>query len=77
MMDKNGKEIDISKRSVKGIGHRFNDRITDDACLRVAMELESQAEDIFRNAQVMAEHAGRKTIKEEDVMLVMKMRDEL
>jgi len=76
-MDKNGKDIALSKRSVKGIGHRFNDRITDGAALRVCLELENQAEEIWRLAEVFANHAGRKTVKEEDVMKVMKMRDEL
>jgi histone H3/H4 len=76
-MDTNGNEIALSKRSVKGIGHRFNDRITDDAALRVALELEKRAEDTFRCAEMFANHAGRKTIKEEDIMKVMKMRDEL
>jgi len=76
-MDKDGRQIALSKSTVKGIGHSFNDRITDAAALRVCLELENQAEDIFRHAQLMAEHAGRKTIKEEDIMLVMKMRNDL
>ena len=76
-MDKTGKELALSKRSVKDVGHRFNDRITDDAALRVCLELENQAEEIWRLSEVFADHAGRKTIKEEDVMKVMKMMDEL
>lgn len=74
-MDETGNDIALSKRSVKGIGHRFNDRITDDAALRVSRMLETQAEEIWSNAEVFAEHAGRKTIKEEDVRKAAKMMD--
>lgn len=76
-MDKNGKEVELSKRNMKDIGHRFSGRITDDAAIRVCLELERQSEEIWRAAETLAEHAGRKTIKEEDIMKVLKLRDEL
>jgi len=76
-MDQSSHEQQLTKHNVKAIGHEFNDRITDDATRRVAMDLESRAQKVFRLAQVMARHAGRKTIKEEDIEAVLMMENEL
>lgn len=76
-MDKNGRQFTLSKGSVKTIGHEFTDRITDDAVLRVLAHEEERIKKVFRLAEIMAKHAGRKTIKEEDIRLVLMMEDEL
>lgn len=74
-MDIDNRHQTLSKQSVKRIGHEVNDRITDDAVLRVIAEEEVRMEKIFRAAQVMARHAGRQTIKEDDVRQVYKFID--
>lgn len=74
-MDKTGNQLSLSKRSVKSIGHEFTERITDDAANRVCYQLELAAQDVFRDAQLFANHAGRMTVKEEDILLALKVRD--
>lgn len=77
MMDQQGGEFRLSKHGIKEIGHEYNDRITDDAVLRVMMEEEERIKKIFRLSQVIARQAGRKTIKEQDVRTVYQIEDEL
>jgi len=76
-MDENGNDLQLTIHNVKDIGHEFNDRITDDAVKRVAMVEQDRMQKIFRLAKVMARHAGRKTIKEDDIRKVYQMEDEL
>lgn len=76
-MDKDGNELYLTTGNVKSIGHKHNERITEDAVRRVAMREESRMDKIFRLAKVMARHAGRKTIKEEDIEKVYQFEDEI
>jgi histone H3/H4 len=76
-MDENAIDQQLTVHNIKAIGHEFNDRITDDAATRVAMEEEKRIQKIFRLATVMARHAGRKTVREEDIQKVLMFEDEL
>jgi len=76
-MDQNGNDQQFTVHNVKEIGHEFSERITTDAAIRVAMEEEQRVKKVFRMAKVVAKHAGRKTIKEEDVQIVYQMEEEL
>lgn len=71
-MDQKDKEFQLSKGNVKKIGHRVNGRITDAAVLKVVAEEENGIEDVFEAAREFADHAGRETIKEEDVRMAYK-----
>jgi len=76
-MDKNGKELQLTVHNLKAIGHNYNERITDDAAKRMAYQAEERIQKKWRLAKVVARHAGRKTIKEEDVRVVEQMEEEL
>jgi len=47
------------------------ERISEDAVLDLEMELESFADSIAKEAIKYAEHAGRKLIKSEDILLAL------
>ncbi|MCK4247474.1 MAG: NFYB/HAP3 family transcription factor subunit [Methanomicrobia archaeon] len=47
-------------------------RVSEDAAIALAKILEEEAVDIAREAVALAEHAGRKTVKKEDVELAVK-----
>jgi len=49
-------------------------RISEGAKAALKMEMERVAEDIAEKAARVAQHAGRKTIKDEDIRLVVKER---
>ncbi len=49
-------------------------RISEGAKAALKMEMERVAEDIAEKAARVAQHAGRKTIKDEDIRLVVKDR---
>lgn len=54
------------KRLLKNAGAS---RISDDAAVKLAEVLEEIGEDVARNATKLAKHAGRKTVKAEDIDL--------
>lgn len=54
------------KRLLKNAGAT---RISDDAAIKLAEVLEEIGEDLARNATKLAKHAGRKTVKAEDIEL--------
>ena len=54
------------KRLLKNAGAN---RISDDAAIKLAEVLEEIGEDLARNATKLAKHAGRKTVKAEDIEL--------
>jgi len=63
----------IAKASVdKLIRKAGADRVSEDASKALAKILEEEAIDIAREAVTLAEHAGRKTVKKEDVELAVK-----
>jgi len=63
----------IAKASVdKLIRKAGADRVSEDASKALAKILEEEAIDVAREAVALAEHAGRKTVKKEDVELAVK-----
>lgn len=76
-MDKTGKELELSQRGVKRIAHEHTDRITDDAVKRIAYEEEDRVHRIVKAAKHVASAAGRETIKEDDLLVVYNIMDEL
>lgn len=76
-MDKSSDELQLTVHNMKEIMHEFNDRVTDDAARRIALEEQDRVQKVARLSKVMARHAGRKTIKEEDVRQVYQMEEEL
>jgi len=73
--DSDGDDVDLSVRAVKNLGHEStkHGRISKDAALRVALSEERRIKEKFRLAEILAESAGRKTIKEEDIQNVQTM----
>lgn len=57
------------KRLLKDAGAS---RISDDAAVKLAEVLEEIGEDLSRSATKLAKHAGRKTVKAEDIELASK-----
>lgn len=72
---KNGNDFTLPKNSTETLAHEVVDRVSDDAVLRVIAEEEPRIKEVFRRAQVLAEHAGRKTVREEDVRMVYQYMD--
>ncbi len=63
----------IAKASVdKLIRKAGAERVSEDASKALAKILEEEAIDVAREAVTLAEHAGRKTVKKEDVELAVK-----
>jgi len=63
----------IAKASVdKLIRKAGAERVSEDASKALARILEEEAIDVAREAVALAEHAGRKTVKKEDVELAVK-----
>lgn len=54
------------KRLLKNAGAS---RISDDAAVKLAEVLEEIGEEVARDATKLAKHAGRKTVKAEDIKL--------
>lgn len=73
--DRDGNDIHLSKRNVKNILHEHADRVSDDAAIRMAYEAELNIHDRARAAKLVANSKGRKTVKEEDVVLVNNILD--
>ncbi len=57
------------KRLLKSAGAS---RISDEAAVKLAEVLEDIGEDLAREAVKLAKHAGRKTVKAEDIVLASK-----
>jgi len=68
--DRNGNDINLSKRNVKSVMHEHSDRVSDDAAIRMAYEAELDIHEKARAAKLVANSKGRQTVKEEDVILV-------
>ncbi len=48
------------------------ERVSEDASRRLSRELEDAGEEILFKARLLANHAGRKSIKKEDIYLAAK-----
>lgn len=68
--DRDGNNVELSKRNVKAIMHQHNERVSDDAAIHMAFEMERMINRKTRAAALVAQSKGRKTIKEEDVRVV-------
>lgn len=73
--DRDGNDINLSKRNVKSVMHEHSSRVSDDAAIRMAYEAELELHDKARAAKLVANSRGRETIKEEDVVLVNNILD--
>lgn len=63
----------IAKASVdKLIRKAGADRVSEDAAVELAKILEQEGVALAREAVALAEHAGRKTVKKDDVVLATK-----
>jgi len=73
--DIDGDDVSLSVRAMKNLGHEStkHGRISKDAAIRVAYQEEARIKEKFRLAEILAERAGRKTIKEEDIRTVNTM----
>lgn len=56
---------EVLKRMIKDAGA---DRVSEDAAIELGRILESISEEISDNAKLLANHAGRSTIRSEDVI---------
>lgn len=73
--DKNANDFRLGKRSIKNIAHEVTDRVTDDAAMRVMYQEEKRIKEKFRLAEIVANRAGRKTVKEDDLVVVEEILD--
>lgn len=56
--------------SIRGISHDVVDRISDEAVTRIAYHQEKEIKEKVRLASIVANRAGRKTVREEDITVV-------
>jgi histone H3/H4 len=74
--DINVDDIHVSKSTIKRIADTANvHRMTDDAAVRVAFQYEVSVMSELRVAKELASHAGRQTVKEEDLILAERMKE--
>ena len=57
----------VAKRIIRNIGNK-DTRVSDGAAVEMADYLEKIGTEVAKNAIETAEHAGRKTVKDEDVV---------
>lgn len=74
MVDRNSAaDLAFGKGQVRNIAHREVDRISGEACKRLALKHENEVQKEVRAAKVIAQRAGRETVKEEDVTAVQEI----
>jgi len=76
MDEKDGKDLRVSKRGVRDIAHEVTGRISDEACLRIALQEERRIQKKVKLAKMVADRSGRETVREEDLMVVENILDE-
>jgi histone H3/H4 len=76
MDEKDGKDLRVSKRGVRDIAHEVTGRISDEACLRIALQEERRIQKKVKLAKTVADRSGRETVREEDLMVVENILDE-
>jgi histone H3/H4 len=75
MDEKDGGDFRLSKHAIREIGHESVDRISDDAALKIALYEERRIQEMVRLAYLVAQRAGRKTVREEDIAVVKEAID--
>jgi histone H3/H4 len=70
MDQKSAEDLCLTKNSIRSIAHDVTGRISDEALVRIAFEEERRIKEKVRLASVIADRAGRKTVMEEDVLVV-------
>lgn len=75
MTEKDGDDLRISKRSVKGVMKDVTDRVSDDAAIRLTSQVERMVKKKTQAAKVIAESQDRVTVREEDVRKVEEIVD--
>jgi len=73
--DRDGSDIELSKRNVKAIMHEHSERVSDDAAIQMAYEAERDIHRKARAAKLIANSNGRQTVKEDDVRIVNNIID--
>lgn len=68
-------DVELAKNTLERLARRNNDRVAQGAVLRVAFEEERRITEVFRLAGLVAQRAGRKTVREEDVMVVYEIME--
>lgn len=69
-------DIHVSKATIKRIANTAGvHRMTDDAATRVAFQYEVEVMSELRVAKELASHAGRETVKEQDLILAERMKE--
>jgi histone H3/H4 len=76
MDEKSGDELRLNKNGIREISHDVVDRISGEACNRIALQEERRIKKKVRLASIVAERAGRKTVREEDLMVVETILEE-
>jgi len=75
MDELDGDDVKLSKRQVRNISHEVVDRISDEALLRIAFQEQRRIKKKVELAKQVAEREGRKTVREEDLMVVDNILD--
>lgn len=68
--DIDGHDVKLSVSQTKNVMHEVSDRISQDAAVRMTYETEQAIKEKTRAAEIMANHAGRKTVREEDIRAI-------
>jgi len=64
-------DVNLSVRGMKELARDVDvDRISDDACIRIAQQEERRIKEKIRLASVVASRAGRETVREKDLHVV-------
>lgn len=75
--DLDGNKLQVSKNKIKAVMREQNERVSDDAALRMAYQVEQMVRRRARAARLAASHDGRKTIQERDLIHVENVMDEM
>jgi histone H3/H4 len=74
--DFDGTDLSLSAGNVRSCIHDVADRVSGDAVKRMAYQEEQRIKKKTRAAKVVANHAGRETVREEDIRVVESIIEE-
>lgn len=77
MTEKTGDDLQLSKRAVKSVMKEESDRVSDDAAIRLAGQVEQFIKAKTRAGDVIAESDGRKTVREADIRAAERVKAHL